>query len=428
MKLRLLIFLGAAAALLMSDPVLVFSQEKTDNPPQGIGIIPAKLSKDAKQSSWFVYELKPGETKSDEVAVINLFAEPVEVKLYPVDATTTKDGVFALKAESEAKEDLGNWVKLNRADLTLPAKSRQAVGFTLTVPDNASPGDHLGGIVAQRVATPSGQGINVVTRSGVRIYLTVPGKIAKILKLAAFSTEPKAGQPIFHLTLRNEGNARVEGFEVGVKLKNAWWPGPVREEITPNSAVLFPDREISLEIPWQGGLDVFGDYDVALSIKYSGGDPLHQSLHFRNFKVKETLVLVGLILGAFIFILVILRRIFGLVFGFFRRSRSGLADAGPAYPRVPAPAEFQAVQKAAGGTEEDLVRAVDRRVTRETRLALDDDLKYEIRRIIREELEMARVSEKIRDGSYPPGKKPANYNQSESPVPPRRLFRSQRKK
>src|SRR5690348_752824 len=42
-----------------------------------------------KTKSWFIYELKPGESKNDSITVVNNSDAQITVKVYPVDATTT---------------------------------------------------------------------------------------------------------------------------------------------------------------------------------------------------------------------------------------------------------------------------------------------------------------------------------------------------
>src|SRR5689334_20025407 len=66
-----------------------------------------------KTKSWFIYELKPGETKEDSITVVNTKNVPVRAKVYPVDATTTADGAFALLNENQKQSDVGSWVTMS---------------------------------------------------------------------------------------------------------------------------------------------------------------------------------------------------------------------------------------------------------------------------------------------------------------------------
>src|SRR5260221_7748242 len=138
-----------------------------------------------KTKSWFIYELKPGETKEDSITVVNNSDTIINVKVYPVDATTTSDGAFALLNEDQRQADVGSWVQMAKSQITINPRDRQDVPFTITIPKFATVGDHAGGIIVQEAkavaATNQGIGLNIVSRIGTRIYETIPG--AKVIKL-----------------------------------------------------------------------------------------------------------------------------------------------------------------------------------------------------------------------------------------------------
>ncbi|MFY1674571.1 WxL protein peptidoglycan domain-containing protein [Plantactinospora sp. WMMB334] len=169
----------------------------------------------------FAYKLDPGAVVTDHVAVTNHSVRPLTLRLYASDAVTTPQGGFDLLPGAERPVDVGSWVRLTAATLTIPATSRMDVPFTLTVPDNATPGDHAGGIVASLAATGTdGQGSQVAVdhRVGARIYLRVTGGLSPALALEDLrvrhhaSRNPFAGGEIVATaTVRNTGNVRLAG-------------------------------------------------------------------------------------------------------------------------------------------------------------------------------------------------------------------------
>ncbi len=117
----------------------------------GLGIFPATYDPDVPHSdAWFIYNLVPGETKHDAVLVVNTSDETISAKLYPVDATTTKDGAFALRERSESTTDVGAWVGLSHSEVTVAPGEEITVPFTISIPSNAPVGDHIGGIVLEK--------------------------------------------------------------------------------------------------------------------------------------------------------------------------------------------------------------------------------------------------------------------------------------
>ncbi|WBB67650.1 DUF916 domain-containing protein [Micromonospora sp. WMMD812] len=169
----------------------------------------------------FTYKLDPGATLTDYVAVTNHSTRPLTLNLYASDASTTTQGGFDLLAGGQQPTDVGAWVRFTRGTLTVPSASRLDVPFTLTVPRNATPGDHAGGIVAALAATTAdaqGNQVSVDHRVGARIYLRVTGELQPTLTVEDLrvrhtgSLNPLAGGTLTAtFTVRNTGNVRLTG-------------------------------------------------------------------------------------------------------------------------------------------------------------------------------------------------------------------------
>ncbi|MFK3981606.1 WxL protein peptidoglycan domain-containing protein [Micromonospora sp. NPDC050397] len=169
----------------------------------------------------FVYDLAPGQQIDDHVAVTNLSAKPLTFTVYPTDAFTAVDGAFALLPASQPARDTGNWVGLDRKPLTVRPGQRVVVPFRLTVPKDATPGDHAAGVVAsvseQRV-DGEGQRVNVDRRVAARIYLRVAGPLTPSAEIE--SAQVRYDNPVLPFVrgtmsvtyrVRNSGNVRVGG-------------------------------------------------------------------------------------------------------------------------------------------------------------------------------------------------------------------------
>lgn len=114
----------------------------------GLGIQPHQG--DGETRDWFIYASWPGEAIEDKVDIINFSDEPIEVKIYPVDAEILKDGAFAPKAEDAPRVDVGAWTTLTASELTLPPRQARTLDFTLIIPENAEAGKYTGAIIAQK--------------------------------------------------------------------------------------------------------------------------------------------------------------------------------------------------------------------------------------------------------------------------------------
>ena len=170
----------------------------------GLGIRPAYPEPSQPLTrSWFIYQLASGESKDDAVVVSNNSPRRIKAKLYAVDATTTKDGAFALLGEKDSQQGIGVWVKLAADEISLATGEEKIVPFKITLPATIKAGDYLGGVVAEDSTVRGDKGINMVTRVGVRIYETVPGELVnnRTLKFAYLSQEAKRVIAFFVLIL-----------------------------------------------------------------------------------------------------------------------------------------------------------------------------------------------------------------------------------
>ncbi|MBZ9569752.1 DUF916 domain-containing protein, partial [Patescibacteria group bacterium] len=162
---------------------------------EGVGVSPAYPDPDVKGSDiWFVHNLERGESITDYLKLVNISSEKtMMVKLYPVDAVVTSKGVFNPLAETDPKKDIGAWIEFSVSEVTLAPEETRIIPFTLTIPENASVGDHLGAVIAEKgELKPSGQpGLSIKTRVGIRVWNTVPGEIVKNLQISNVTWEVK---------------------------------------------------------------------------------------------------------------------------------------------------------------------------------------------------------------------------------------------
>jgi hypothetical protein len=167
------------------------------------------------------YKLDPGATVTDRVAVTNHSRRPLVLRLYANDAFTTAAGGFDLRAGNAAPTDAGGWITLAQERITLPASSRAVVAFTVTVPADATPGDHAAGVVASLISGDddgAGRQVSVDHRVGSRVHLRVAGALRPRLAISdvrikhAASWHPlRLPRVTVDFTISNPGNVRLNG-------------------------------------------------------------------------------------------------------------------------------------------------------------------------------------------------------------------------
>ncbi|MFI5748708.1 hypothetical protein [Streptomyces sp. NPDC051644] len=202
---------------------------------------------------YFYLEGAPGTVLQDRLSVTNSGRAPVTVRLRGADAYNAEDGGFAVRG-GKGSTGTGAWLRTAAAEVTVPARTRADVPFSVTVPMTATPGDHPGAIVVQ-----SGD------RSvGVRVQLRVGGPT-----LAALTVEDVtvSGRTI-HYTLVNRGNA-VLTPRLAVAADGVFGT-LLRREARTLPVELLPGQRVRLSEPWRDA-PALDSVTVRLRVTAAGG-------------------------------------------------------------------------------------------------------------------------------------------------------------
>ncbi|MFC5821804.1 COG1470 family protein [Nonomuraea harbinensis] len=158
-------------------------------------------------------ELAGGRQVVEHVAVINRSTEPVDFAIDANDGYLTSKGYFDMRPSDAEPTDGGAWITVPER-VTIAAGATSVVPVTVSIPRNATPGDHPAGVTAS-LETVSGQ-VRVQNRVGVRLNIRVTGDyVAKVAVTGvraeyAGSWNPfAAGSVEVTYTVANEGNVRL---------------------------------------------------------------------------------------------------------------------------------------------------------------------------------------------------------------------------
>ncbi len=166
---------------------------------------------------WFTYTLDPGDQFGDTVAISNLSEEPIRFTIHATDAVTVDDvaGFGALRIDEEPT-DVGTWIELAAEEYTVEPGKRIDVPFSITVPDDAEPGDHAGAILAfdadatiDPAEAPEGLSLDVRYRLGARVYVRVGGDVAPALRVDDLAVQRDGGSATVTWNVVNTGNLRL---------------------------------------------------------------------------------------------------------------------------------------------------------------------------------------------------------------------------
>ena len=164
---------------------------------------------------WIEHTLDPGQVVTEHLSVRNFSDSAVVFSLKAADGYLTDKGRFNMLPSNEKSVDGGTWIEVQER-VTVGAKQTKVVPFTITVPQEATPGDHPAGIAA--TVTSTGGTVAVESRVGFRVMMRASGTITASLAIDELSAKytpswnPFSGGTVqISYTATNNGNVAVTG-------------------------------------------------------------------------------------------------------------------------------------------------------------------------------------------------------------------------
>jgi len=184
------------------------------------------------QRTNFTYTIEPGGTVEDGLVIANRGDEALDLGVYAADGFTTDAGQFDVLAGDKTSVSLGSWVHTKVDHIAVKPGKTVTVPFTLTVPDNATPGDYAGAVVTSLTTPDEAAGVNVDRRLGVRMNVRVGGDLAPALAVENVHVTWDGGLNPFAggdaevvYTLHNTGNTVLSATDaVSVAGPFGWFP------------------------------------------------------------------------------------------------------------------------------------------------------------------------------------------------------------
>uniref|UniRef100_A0AAU3IA64 DUF916 domain-containing protein n=1 Tax=Streptomyces sp. NBC_01393 TaxID=2903851 RepID=A0AAU3IA64_9ACTN len=191
--------------------------------PNAWSVRPAGAATDGVRRGAFSLDAAPGSKIKDAVLVSNLSKIPISFQVYGTDAyNTPRDGALAYREAGQAQQGIGRWVKLATNALVIPAGRSAEIPFTLTVPADATPGAHVGGIVAldnavEQAGQDNGVDLGIQRAIAVRMQLTVAGPLTPgvTVRDVRLTHRPsgmpfRSGSATVRYTVVNTGNTVIQ--------------------------------------------------------------------------------------------------------------------------------------------------------------------------------------------------------------------------
>ncbi|MBF4461197.1 MULTISPECIES: WxL protein peptidoglycan domain-containing protein [unclassified Rathayibacter] len=259
--------------------------------------------------AWIELDLDPGTKAEQQAAVRNLSATSVTFSIVAADGYFTDKGRFNMLSSDQKSVDAGTWISAP-GSITVEPGGTGIVPFTVTVPQNATPGDHAAGIAASvRSAnqTPGGSSVGVESRIGFRVMTRVKGDLTPALSIENVASDYRLSWNPFEpgslslvADVVNTGNVRLL-LGGSANAQGASVP------LTPADGVqqeLLPGDRRSVSVQLDSIWPLFGvgaDLTVAPTVAAPEGQeatmaPITQSLTVAAVPLPQLLVLLGIAL------------------------------------------------------------------------------------------------------------------------------------
>ena len=256
---RRLTTLTLAAALLVGAAAPAFAQ---DDQPAKLGISPLGQS-----GSWFDLELEPGEQTELAVGLANHGDAPVEAHTYAADVYSLINGGMGVRLHDEPVENPAtDWLDYTRGDHTLQPGRELRRSFTVTVPDDAEPGQHIAALVLQHQGASatgdSNVGMEQVLRQAIAVSITIPGPVAPDLAIDESTYHPTTTRSAIRTEIRNPGNQHLAPTST---TRVTGPDGDVVADRDQDLAIIYAGSTTQVELGFDNHLDA-GTYTVETTL------------------------------------------------------------------------------------------------------------------------------------------------------------------
>lgn len=246
--------------LFLAQPFLTSAQSGS----AGIGITPAIIEEGAD----------PGTTKRHEVTINNLSGIDQKYFVYVRNIVGVKDDNSPVYADDDVETsgyEMSDWIVLDVSEIDIPAHGQARVGFSINVPEGASPGSHFGAIFIsldppRMRTTGAAVGYDVANI----ISLRVAGDADIRSNIRQFSTDRYiygSTDVNFELHIENQGNVLVKPTGP-VEITNMFGKQVALFTFNESQGAVFPKVVRDYQFNWKGEGFGFGRYEARVSPLY----------------------------------------------------------------------------------------------------------------------------------------------------------------
>ncbi len=221
---------------------------------------------------YYIFDSQPGATVSNAIWIVNNGKAAGVARVFVVDASTGNTSGAVYQNETDPRQDVGSWVTVETNEVTLKPGEGRTVPFTMTVPKDVRPGQHLGGVVVanktqEDANTDAGNSVQVkfATLNIVAIQVNLPGPTVEKMTVSSVRPSGTQGDQTIVLGMRNDGTTMIKP-KGRLQVTNA--AGAMVQDLPLALDTFVPQTAIDYPVHVQNtALDV-GDYEAKVVLTY----------------------------------------------------------------------------------------------------------------------------------------------------------------
>ena len=264
----------------------------------GLTIQPVKVS----------YTINPGGSVTDTILLKNAGGDAEVYESVQDFIPTAGSSGIEFIARAPGVTSVRDWVTVTTVpEFSLKVGEQREITFTVTVPKDAEPGSHFGGIFFKAVDQASAtQQLKVGTQIGMLVLVTVPGNRLQRGKIDSFSTKGfiQKGPVDFVMSFENTGTVYFEP-KGEIDIKNIF--GGIVGKVPIQGQVVLPTGVRDITAQWPSNF-LLGPYSADATV-YDGEGNMLTTQTIKFFALPIWYILTGFdILIVIYIVLVFLKR------------------------------------------------------------------------------------------------------------------------
>lgn len=218
---RLVVVSIAVATILSSAMPAIAMQEDVSTPdssPEATASLDAGPSfvirpLEGNDGDFFTLEAEAGTTHELTVVLGNADDEPLELLTYVNDAIPMTNGGFAIADPEVPATGTATWIDYPSEVYEFAPEEGVERTFTVTIPEDAEPGQYIAGISLQTAEPLEVEGsdfFNQIIRKTIAVFIIVPGEQVPAYDLGEPEVVPGARRAQITVPVTNTGNVLVK--------------------------------------------------------------------------------------------------------------------------------------------------------------------------------------------------------------------------